>query len=135
MTKAMREQRQVTFMVPAEVVDEQVWRREDRDEEPDDERHDEERDDEDEREDRQRRAYQEPNEHGADDLDCPQCVGGCDSYQRRVFLEDLGVRRGRVGARGARGGEWLGSSHVASFVHAPSSSRPYGSRVNPLVDV
>jgi hypothetical protein len=45
------------------------------------------------------------------------------------------VRRGRVGARSARGGEWLGSSHVASFVHAPSSSRPYGSRVNPLVDV
>jgi hypothetical protein len=44
------------------------------------------------------------------------------------------VRRGRVGARSARGGEWLGSSHVASFVHAPSSSRPYGSRVNPLVD-
>ena len=38
MAEAVREQRQVAAGVPAEVVDQQVRRREDRSEEPDDER-------------------------------------------------------------------------------------------------
>ena len=83
----MRQQRHVASVVPAEVVDEQVRRREDRSEEPDDERDHEQRDDDDHDEDRQRRAHQEPDEHDGRDLDGAQRTGGGDACHFNVLFE------------------------------------------------
>ena len=77
-------------MVPAEVVDEQVRRREDRREQPDDERDHEQRDDDEDDEDRQRRAHQEPEEHDGRDLDAAERAGDCLACQQGVVLELLG---------------------------------------------
>ena len=77
-------------MVSAEVVDEQVRRREDREEEPEDEREHEDRDDDEEDEDRQRRAHQEPDEHDGRHLDGAEPVSDYDARQRGLLLEHLG---------------------------------------------
>ena len=77
-------------MVRAEVVDEQVRRREDCDEEPEGERRHEQRGDDDEGQDRQRRAHQEPEEHDGRHLDGSEPAGGCGACELGVLLELLG---------------------------------------------
>src|SRR5687767_2038624 len=59
--EAVRQQRQMVSILSGEVVDEQVWRRQDGSDEPEDERRHEERRDDEEGEDRQRRADEEPD--------------------------------------------------------------------------
>jgi DNA-directed RNA polymerase specialized sigma24 family protein len=90
--QAVRQQRQVMTAVPAEVVDEQVRRRHDRDDEPEDERDRQQGHDDDDGQDRQRRAHQEPEEHDGRRLDAAERVGGGDACQRGVRLEPLGGR-------------------------------------------
>ena len=107
----------MTIMVPAEMVDEQVGRREDGDEEPDDERDDEERDDEHEGKDRQRRAHQEPDEHARRR---PRRPAACQRLLRpptSVLLEYLGARGGHVGARSAGDVSGLEVRHGATIAH------------------
>ena len=78
-------------MAPAEVVDEQVRRREDRGEQPEDERRSRASGDDDEDdEDRQRRAHQEPDEHDGRDLDAAERAGGRLACEQGVLLELLG---------------------------------------------
>ena len=90
LAEAMLQQRQVACMVPAEVVEKQVRRREDGSEKPEDERHHEEGDDYDEDKDRQRRAHQEPDEHDGRHLDRTERTSGRDGRQRGVLLKLLG---------------------------------------------
>jgi hypothetical protein len=58
---ALAKERDVASIARAEVVEEEVWRREDPNEEPDCERHDEERRNAQKHEDRERRAHQQPD--------------------------------------------------------------------------
>ncbi len=74
----------------AEVVDEQVRRRQDRGEEPEDEPRHEDGDDDEEDEDRQRRADQESDQDHACDFDAAEGLGGGETGQRGVLLELLG---------------------------------------------
>ena len=94
MAEAVRQQRQVAAVAPAEVVDEQVRRATGRSaSSPTAERDDEQRDDDDGGEDRQRRADQEPEEDDGRDLDAAERAGGHLACQQGVALELLGGGR------------------------------------------
>ena len=77
-------------MVPAEVVDEQVRRREDRARSPRTSAITSEGDDDEDDEDRQRRAHQEPEEHDGRDLDTAERAGDDLACEQGVLLELLG---------------------------------------------
>ena len=87
--EAMPQQRHVV-MVPAEMVDEQVRRRDDREEEPEDERDQRDGNDDDDGEDRQRRAHQEPEEHEGRDLDAAERAGSDLACDQGVLFEAVG---------------------------------------------
>jgi hypothetical protein len=88
--ETVRQQRQMVSILSAEVVDEQVWRRQDGRDEPEDERRNEQRRDDEEGEDRQRRADEEPDEHDGRHLDGAQPAGNDFAGQYSVLLEPLG---------------------------------------------
>src|SRR4051794_41983958 len=94
----MHEQRPVASLTSAEVVDEQIGRRQDRGKQPEDEPHREDGDDDEEDQDRERRADQEPEQDHACDLDPAQPLGGHETDQRGLLLELVG------GGEGARPG-------------------------------
>jgi ABC-type Zn2+ transport system substrate-binding protein/surface adhesin len=87
-TEAMLEQRRVGSMAPAEVMDEQVRNRQDRNDEPEDERHHEERQEHDDGEDRQRRAHQESEEYHGRHLDGAEAAS---DGEARDLLDLLGA--------------------------------------------
>ena len=72
MQQAMSEKPQVASTVSAEGLDKQVWRADDRNQQPDGDRNHDRGDDDDEGEDRQRRAHQEPDENDGCNLDDPE---------------------------------------------------------------
>jgi hypothetical protein len=88
--EAVRQQRQMVSIMSTEVVDEQVWRRQDGPDEPEDERRHEQRRDDEEREDRQRRAEEEPDEHDGRHLDGAQPAGNDFAGYYSVLFEPLG---------------------------------------------
>jgi hypothetical protein len=117
----MRQQRSVVSVLPAEVVDQEVRRREHGREESEDERRHEEGDDHEDDEDRQRRAHQQSDEHDGRHLGAAEGRSGSESCQRGVVLELVGA--------------WdrVGGSHVFTFPPAWASSRLGECRVKSLV--
>jgi hypothetical protein len=87
---AMLQQRQVVSAVPAEVLDKQVRRPDDRSEEPEGERGHEDGDSDEDDEDRQRRDDQESDEHDGRQFEGAQRTSGCEACQLGVLLELLG---------------------------------------------
>jgi hypothetical protein len=86
---AVRQQRRVPPVMATEMVDQQVWRGDDRSDEPDDERRHQERHDDHDDEDRQRRTHKESEEHHAHHLDGAERLAGCQDCERGVLLERL----------------------------------------------
>ena len=104
LAEAVRQQRQVVAVAPAEVVDEQVRHRQDDQEQPDDRGDHEQGKDDDDGEDRQRRADQQPDEDDGRHLDAAERAGGYLACHEGVRLELLGP-----------GCEWGGIGHGRSF--------------------
>jgi hypothetical protein len=88
--QALSQQRQVVWVMPSEVVNEHVRRRENRTEKPEDERRHENRADENDGKDRQWRAHHESEEDDSRHLDAVQGITGCDGGERRVLFDRLG---------------------------------------------
>ena len=87
---ALRQQGSVASVVPAEVVDQQVGRRDHGDDEPDDEGRDEQRADDEEREDRERWAHEESDEDQETHLADAERVADGDGRHGGLVLELLG---------------------------------------------
>jgi len=126
LVEAMRQQRKMVSMIPAEVVHEQVRRPEDRGDKPEDKRHHQGGRDDDEREDRQRWAHQEPDEHNGGQLDGAERISGCEGCQRGVLLEFLGGRERLIGVRCALDLIGLGVVMAFSLAPARACSHPDG---------